>query len=63
MDNYFVSFRLLNHLAVKNVQAARVLIKNSLRTCTITGEKQLQKRNVVYTASSESYEPKRFVRC
>ena len=44
MDNYFTSFRLLSHLGVNNIRATLVLNKISLRKCTITGEKQLQKK-------------------
>ena len=89
MDNYFTSSCLLTRHSVSNMQATRVLNKNSLRKCTIIGDKQLQKKrtwplwtahtrqkssvtltvvcsndsSVVYVASSESCEPKRFVRC
>ena len=45
MDNYFTSFSLLTHLGVNNIRATRVLSKNRLRKCTITGDKQLEKRN------------------
>ena len=44
MDNYFTSFRLLTYLGVNNIRATRVLNKNTLRRCTITGHKQLQER-------------------
>ena len=44
MDNYFTSFRLLTYLGVNNIRATRVLNKNRLRKCTITGDKQLQER-------------------
>ena len=44
MDNYFTSCRLLTHLRVNNIRATRVLNKNSLRKCTIIGDKQLQKK-------------------
>ena len=44
MDNYFTSFRLLTHLGVKNIWAARVFNKNRLRKYTITGDKQLQNK-------------------
>ena len=89
MNSYFASFHLLILLAVNNIQVTRVLNKNSLRKCTITGDKQLhkkgmwplwtahitQKSNVtltvvgqndssaIYMTSSESCEPKSFVRC
>ena len=41
MDNYFMSFRLLTHLGVNNIQATGVLNKNRLPKCTIIGDKQL----------------------
>ena len=44
MDNYFTSFRLLTHLWVNNIRATGVLNKNRTRKCTITGDKQLQKK-------------------
>ena len=47
MDNYFPSFRLLTHLEVNNIRATGVLNENRLHKCTIIGDKQLQKRNVV----------------
>ena len=46
MKNYFLTFRLLILLRVNNIRATRVLNKNRLRKCTITGDKQHQKRNV-----------------
>ena len=46
MDNYFSSFCLLAHLGVNNIRATHVLNKNRLCKCTITGDEQLQKRNV-----------------
>ena len=47
MDNYFTSFCLLNHLRVNEIRAKGVLNKNSLCKCTIIGDKQLKKWNVV----------------
>ena len=44
MDNYFTSFYLLTHLGVNNIRATGVLNKNRLRKCTITEDKQLQKK-------------------
>ena len=44
MDNYFIYFRLLTRLEVNNMRATRVLNKNRLCKYTITGDKQLQKR-------------------
>ena len=44
MDNYFTSFLLLTHLGVNNIRATRVLNKNRLHKCTITRDKQLQKK-------------------
>ena len=49
MNNYFTSFRLFTHLEVNNIRAKRVLNKNTLRKCTITGDKQLQKKRNVAT--------------
>ena len=47
MNNYFTSFRLLTHIGVNNIRAARVLNKNRLRKCTINGEKHLQKKGTL----------------
>ena len=44
MDNYFTTFCLLTHLGANNIRATRVLNKNRLRKCTITGDKQLQEK-------------------
>ena len=44
MDNYFTYFRLLTHFGVNNIRATGMLNKNRLRKCTITGDKQLQKK-------------------
>ena len=44
MNNYFTPFRLLNHIGVNNIRAARVLNKNRLGKCTIIGDKHLQKK-------------------
>ena len=44
MDNYFIFFRLLTHLGVHNSWATSVLNKNRLRKCTISENKQLQKK-------------------
>ena len=46
MDNYFTSSCLLTRHRVSNMQATRVLNKNSLRKCTIIGDKQLQKKEL-----------------
>ena len=46
MDNYFTSFSLLTHVGVNNIRETGVLNKKRLRKCTITGDKQLQKKNV-----------------
>ena len=48
MNNYFTSFRLLTHIGVNNIRAARVLNKNRLRKCTINGEKHLQKKGTLH---------------
>ena len=71
MDNYFTSFRLLNHLGVNNIRAG-VLNKYRLRKCTIYFEQRTSRKKqcnfdknhsrVVYIASSESCKPERFVR-
>ena len=52
MDNYFTYFRLLTHLGVNNIRATGMLNKNRLRKGTITGDKQLQKRNMVTLKSA-----------
>ena len=44
LDNYFTSFRLLTHLRVKNIWAARVFNNNRLRKCTIIGDKHLKNK-------------------
>ena len=44
MCNYFTLFRLLTHLGVNNIQATSVLNKNRFRKSTITGGKQVQKK-------------------
>ena len=46
MDNHFKSFRLVTHLGVNNIRATSVFNKNSLRKCTILGDKHLQKMNL-----------------
>ena len=47
-DNYFTSFGLLSHVGVSDIQPKGVLNKNRLRKCTITGQKQLQKKERSY---------------
>ena len=44
MNNFFTYFRLLTHLEINNIQATRVLNKNSLSKCTIIAGKELQKK-------------------
>ena len=44
MDDYFTSLRLLSHFGVNNIPATGVLNKNRLCKCTVTGDKQLQKK-------------------
>ena len=44
MNNYFTSFRLFSHLGYNNMRATGMLNKNRLRKCTITGDKQLIKK-------------------
>ena len=51
-DNYFTYFRPLTHLGVNSILAMGVLNKNRLCKCTITGEKQLQKKRNVVTLNS-----------
>ena len=46
MNNYYTSFRLLTHIGVNNIRAARVLNKNRLRKCTINGDKHLKKKGM-----------------
>ena len=47
MDNYFTSFRLLTILVVSKIQATPELNKNKLRKYTITGDKQLQRKETL----------------
>ena len=47
MDNYFRSFCLLTYVGFNNIRATGMFSKNRLRKCTITGDKQQQKKNVV----------------
>ena len=47
MDNYFRSFCLLTYIGFNNIRATGMFSKNRLRKCTITGDKQQQKKNVV----------------
>ena len=44
MDNYFTSFCLHTHVGVSNVPATGALNKKRLRKYTLTGDKQLQKK-------------------
>ena len=44
LDNYFTSFRLLAHLGEDHIWATRVLNKNSLCKCTITGKNIRKKK-------------------
>ena len=77
MNNYFTSFCLPTHLEINRIRATGVLNKNNLCKCTIIADKQLQKEetqpvtltvvvsnnsSAIYIATSESCEPKRFVR-
>ena len=39
MNNYFTTYRLFN-----NIRATGALNKNKLRTCTIVGDKESQKK-------------------
>ena len=54
MNNYFPSFRLLTHFGVNKIQATGVFNKNSLRKCTIIGDKLLQKEKSVATFNSSN---------
>ena len=58
MDNYLTSFHLLTHLGVNNIRATRVLNKNRLCKCTITGDKQPQNKRNVATLNS-AYQAKK----
>ena len=44
LDNYFTSFHLLAHLGEDHIWATRVLNKNSLCKCTITGKNIRKKK-------------------
>ena len=44
MNNYSTSFRKLTHLGVNNIRLADVFNKSRLHSCTIIGDKQLQKK-------------------
>ena len=46
MDNYFTSFCLLTYVGVNNIRATGAFNKKKLRKCTITRDKELQKKNV-----------------
>ena len=46
VDKYFTCFCLLTHLGVNNIRATDAL------KCTITGDKQLQKKNVATLSSA-----------
>ena len=46
IDNYFTSFRLLNHFKISNIRATGVLNKSKLRKCTIIRDEQLQKKEM-----------------
>ena len=52
MDNYFTSFRLLTHPGGNNIPPS-AQGKNRLRKCTIVGEKQRQKRDMVTLNSAQ----------
>ena len=54
VDAHFTFFHLLTQLGFNNIRATGVLNKMRLCKCTITGEKQLQKRNVVTLNISHS---------
>ena len=46
MDNYFTSFCLLTYVGVNNIRVTVAFNKKKLRKCTITRDKELQKKNV-----------------
>ena len=46
MDNYFTSFCLLTYVGVNNIRVTGAFNKKKLRKCTITRDKELQKKNV-----------------
>ena len=46
MDNYFTSFCLLTYVGVNNIRVTGAFNKKKLRKCTITKDKELQKKNV-----------------
>ena len=49
MDNFFTSFRLLNHLFLNNIEATGVLRQNKLSNCPIIDPKQLMKKERGYS--------------
>ena len=56
MDNYPTFFCLLTHLKDNNIRATGMFNKNRIRKCTITGDTQLQKRNVAPLNSAHQVE-------
>ena len=46
MDNYFTSFCVLTYVGVNNIRVTGAFNKKKLRKCTITRDKELQKKNV-----------------
>ena len=52
MDNYFTSFCLLTYVGVNNIRVTGAFNKKKLRKCTITRDKELQKKNVTTMKSA-----------
>ena len=46
MDNYFTSFCVLTYVGVNNIRVTGASNEKKLRKCTITRDKELQKKNV-----------------
>ena len=51
IDNYFTSFRLLNHLEINNIWATNALKKKRLCKCTITVKTAAKKVAILNSAS------------
>ena len=59
MDNYFTSFCLLTYVGVNNIRVTGAFNKKKFRKCTITRDKELQKKNVT-TMNSAHQEKKQW---
>ena len=62
MDNYFTSFCLLTYVGVNNIRVTGAFNKKKLRKCTITRDKELQKKNVtIWTAHIKQKSSENFI--